>query len=105
MQHQKEVEELKEKFESANSARERDREENKKQIEKMRDEFQSTLQQQIQLALQQVITFDHGSPFIGSSILANIPCLGLCRLSQDSSTPQKFQAAQVSTTTSSHHNV
>ena len=34
MQHQKEVEELKEKFESANSARERDREENKKQIEK-----------------------------------------------------------------------
>ena len=63
MQHQKEVEELKEKFESANSARERDREENKKQIEKMRDEFQSTLQQQIQLALQQVITFDHSSPF------------------------------------------
>ncbi|KAG2549224.1 hypothetical protein PVAP13_9KG167839 [Panicum virgatum] len=55
MQHQKEVEELKEKFESANSARERDREENKKQIEKMRDEFQSTLQQQIQLALQQAI--------------------------------------------------
>jgi len=41
----------------------------------MREEFQSTLQQQIQLALQQVITFDHGSPFIGSSILANVPCL------------------------------
>ena len=63
MQHQKEVEELKEKFENVNSAREKDKEENKKEIEKIREEFQSTIQQQIQLALQQVITLDHGSPF------------------------------------------
>ena len=63
MQHQQEVEELKEKFENANSAREKDKEENKKEIEKIREEFQSTLQRKIQLALQQVITLDHGSPF------------------------------------------
>lgn len=54
MQHQQEVEELKEKLGEANLARERDREENKKQIEEIREEFRSTLQQQIQLALQQV---------------------------------------------------
>lgn len=64
MQHQQEVEELKEKLELAVSARERDKEETKKQIEEIREEFRSTLQQQIQLALQQVITLDHGSPFL-----------------------------------------
>lgn len=64
MQHQQEVEELKEKLEHAVSARERDKEETKKQIEEIREEFWSTLQQQIQLALWQVITLDHGSPFL-----------------------------------------
>jgi hypothetical protein len=78
MQHQQELGELKEKVENAVLARERDKEESKKQIEEIRKEFRSTLQQQIQLALQQVITLDHGSPFFGSSILANVPCLLGC---------------------------
>ncbi|XP_066355483.1 uncharacterized protein [Miscanthus floridulus] len=56
MQHQQEVEELKEKLANEVSARERDKEESMKQIEEIREEFRSTLQQQIQLALQQAIT-------------------------------------------------
>jgi len=63
MQHQQEVEELKEKLANEVSARERDKEESMKQIEEIREEFRSTLQQQIQLALQQVLTLEHGSPF------------------------------------------
>jgi chaperonin cofactor prefoldin len=51
MQHQQEVEELKEKLANEVSARERDKEESMKQIEEIREEFRSTLQQQIQLAL------------------------------------------------------
>ena len=45
MQHQQEVEELKEKLANEVSARERDKEESMKQIEKIREEFRSTLQQ------------------------------------------------------------
>ena len=52
MQHQQEVEELKEKLANEVSARERDKEESMKQIEEIREEFRSTLQLQIQLALQ-----------------------------------------------------
>lgn len=78
MQHQQEVEELKEKLANEVSARERDKEESMKQIEEIREEFRSTLQQQIQFALQQVLTLEHGSPFFGSSILANVPCLLGC---------------------------
>ena len=63
MQHQQEVEELKEKLANEVSARERDKEESMKQIEEIREEFRSTLQQQIQLALQQVLTLEHGSHF------------------------------------------
>jgi hypothetical protein len=63
MQHQQEVEELKEKLANEVSARERDKEESMKQIEEIREEFRSTLQQQIQLALQQVLTLEHSSPF------------------------------------------
>ena len=47
MQHQQEVEELKEKLANEVSARERDKEESMKQIEEIREEFLSTLQQQI----------------------------------------------------------
>jgi len=75
MQHQQEVEELKEKLANEVSARERDKEESMKQIEEIREEFRSTLQQQIQLALQQVLTLEHSSPFFSSSIFANVPCL------------------------------
>ena len=78
MQHQQEVEELKEKLANEVSARERDKEESMKQIEEIRKEFRSTLQQQIQLALQQVLTLEHSSPFFGSSIFANVPCLLGC---------------------------
>ena len=61
MQHQEEVRELKEQLENEVSARERDKEESMKQIKEIREEFRSTLQQQIQLALQQVLTLEHGS--------------------------------------------
>jgi len=66
MQHQQEVEELKEKLANEVSAGERDKEESMKQIEEIREEFWATLQQQIQLALQQVLTLEHGSPFFAS---------------------------------------
>ena len=104
MQHQQEVEELKEKLANEVSARERDKEESMKQIEEIRKEFRSTLQQQIQLALQQVLTLEHSSPFFGSSIFANVPCLlGCTGYHRNHLTPHRFQTAQVSTTTSSHH--
>jgi DNA anti-recombination protein RmuC len=93
MQHQQEVEELKEKLTNEVSARERDKEESMKQIKEIREEFRSTLQQQIQLALQQVLTLEHGSPFFGSSILANVLSFGLHRLLQEPSTPHSFQMA------------
>ena len=64
MQHQQEVEELKEKLANEVSARKRDKEESMKQIEEIREEFRSILQQQIQLALQQVLTLEHVSPFL-----------------------------------------
>jgi len=64
MQHQQEVEELKQKLANEVLAREIDKEECMKQIEEIREEFRSTLQQQIQLALQQIPTLEHSSPFL-----------------------------------------
>ena len=70
MQHQEEVRELKEQLANEVSARERDKEESKKQMDEMRVEFHQLL--------QQVPPLKHVSTIVLAFYSSNFPCLLSC---------------------------
>jgi hypothetical protein len=70
VQHQEEVRELKEQLANEVAARERDKEESKKQMDEIREEFR--------LALQQVPPLKHVSTFVLALYSSNFPCLLSC---------------------------
>jgi len=78
MQHQQEVEELKEKLANEVSARERDKEESMKQIEEIREEFWSNTTTTNTIGIAAGTNFGRWFSFFCSSILANVPCLLHC---------------------------
>jgi len=78
MQHQQEVEELKEKLANEVSARERDKEESMKQIEEIREEFWSNTTTTNTIGIAAGTNFGTWFSFFCSSILANVPCLLGC---------------------------
>jgi len=70
MQHQEEVRELKEQLANEVSARQKDKEESKKQMDEMRVEFRQLL--------QQVSPLKHVSTIVLAPYSSNFPCLLSC---------------------------